>query len=559
VFVCYAHRDSASVYADLVELHDKGIRLWYDEGIPAGTSWRGEIAAAIKGAQHLIFFISDASLKSNHCLREVDYALTHNVDIIPVYLEDCSLPAELDLVLNRVHALFKARDSMYMDHLLGALKGDRGLAALLPVTRKRTLKIGLPLLLIALAALPLLMWLKPSKTPFSEPAGSVATAAPSAYDRYLEGLKLMERWDKDDNLETATDLFRKAATLDPGFALAHARLADALRLRYAITREETWLNEAVENANEAMRLNADLAPVQVAMGRIRATQGNYDLASAALERALAIDPNDASANQAMATVFERQGRLQDAEAAFKKAVALDPDNLLIRDSYANFLFRQGRFEDAADQWRAIIRIAPDHFGALVNLGAALNELGDVSEAITMYERAIEIRPTYMAYSNLGTSYGRAKRYPEAIKALRKALEIDDTDWLAWGNLGYSYSWMHGEDPQATEAFDRAIQLAEAARQENPRDPYVNSDLALYYAKTGQAERAQQRLETALTLAPDSGEILAAAAEVYELAGNRDRAVDLAKKSMESGFPRQRFQRNPEFAGLLTDPRMQDLP
>ena len=55
VFVCYAHKDSDSVYSDLAELNQAGINLWFDEGITAGTSWRAEIASAIKGASKFIF------------------------------------------------------------------------------------------------------------------------------------------------------------------------------------------------------------------------------------------------------------------------------------------------------------------------------------------------------------------------------------------------------------------------------------------------------------------------------------------------------------------------
>ena len=106
-FVCYAHADSDSVYSDLVKLDRNGIDFWYDEGIPAGAPWRAEIAAAIQGATKFLFYISEASLDSVYCLREVDFALNHDVEIIPVYLEDFSLPPELELVLNRVQALFR--------------------------------------------------------------------------------------------------------------------------------------------------------------------------------------------------------------------------------------------------------------------------------------------------------------------------------------------------------------------------------------------------------------------------------------------------------------------
>ncbi|MGD8680602.1 MAG: tetratricopeptide repeat protein [Lysobacterales bacterium] len=558
VFVCYAHKDAPTVYADLVELDGNGVHVWYDEGIPAGSAWRGEIAAAIKGASKLIFYISEASLVSSHCLREVDYALHHDLEIVPVYLEDCPLPEELELVLNRVQALFRNKDDRFMGHLLGALSGKRGLVPLRSSRKKPRLGLTTVLLLLVVVLAPLL-WMQWDRSAGRQPDSSPVSSEPSAYDHYLDGLKLVERWDKGDNLEQAIGLFREAATMDPDFALAYARLAEALRLRYAITRDDSWLSEAAEDARKAVQLSPDLAPVQVALGQVHSAQGNIDLASAAFERALAIDPNDAPANQAMAKVYERQGRVDDAEASLQKALALAPDNLLIRDSYANFLYRQGRFDEAADQWRSVIRQAPDHFGALVNLGSALSEMGKLPEAITMYERAIEIRPNYMAYVNLGTAYARMDNYPKAVEALNNAIKLDDSDWLAWGNLAYAYSWKGGEEAKARETFEHAIGLAEAARKENPRDPFVNSDLALYYAKTGQEGLALERLQTALTLSPDSGEILAAAAEVYENAGQHDKAVEAALKSMQLGFQRLRLQLNPELAGVFKDPRLHDLP
>ncbi len=560
VFVCYAHKNADSVYADLILLDGSGIHLWYDEGISAGKSWRAEIAGAIKGAKKFLFFISEASLQSSHCLREIDYAISHDIEIVPVYLDGSTLPAELELVLNRVHALFRHTDSMYQEHLLEALQQDGSrFAPFVRAKKSHKLSMTLALLLLAATGLLLFAWSPWDSAVTGKNSDPAKMAAPNAYNRYLEGLDLIARWDQGNNLDTSIDLFREATTLDPDFALAFARLAEALRMRYALTSDEAYLTEAVANADEAIRLDDSLAPVQVAYGRIQVTQGNFDLALAALQRAVAIDPNDAKAHQAIATVYERLGRLDDAEASFKKAIAFDPENIGILDSYANFLFRQGRSDDAARQWQTVIRIAPDNFAALVNLGSALSETGKIAEAITVSQRAIELRPSYMAYSNLGTAYSRAQRYTDAAEAYRKALELDDTDWLAWGNLAYVYAWTNGMDAQATETFQRAIELAEAARPQNPRDPFVHSDLALYYVKTGQTELALQRLGTATTLAPDSGEIQAAGAEVYELLGQRDKAIELAKLSLDLGYPRQRLQRNPEMSELLSDPRMQASP
>jgi tetratricopeptide (TPR) repeat protein len=558
VFVCYAHKDSDSVYADLMQIHSNGIHLWYDEGISAGSSWRGDIATAIKGAAKFLFYISETSLASSHCLREVDYALSNDIEILPVYLDDSGLPGELELVLNRVQALFREKDTEYMQHLLEGLQHSKPLASLLPQPKKRNLHIWLPVLTLVLSLLVIVLWTQRNSNTGVDKATQTSTAAPNAYDAYLEGLELMERWDKEGNLDAAIELFKEAISIDPGFALAFARSAEALRIRYALTGDETWLDQAVSSVDEAVRLNADLAPVQVTLGRIHATRGNTDLAFAALKRALEIDANDAPANQAIAKLYSRLGRSEDADTAYKKAIALDPENTMILNSYANFLYNQGRFDDAISQFQMVLRLAPEHYAALLNLGTVFEETGKRPEAIAMYQQSIKIHPTYMAWSNLGTAYFRAERHVDAVDAYQNALKLDNSDWLAWGNLAYVYSWLNGMDQKTTETYEHAIELAEAARQKNARDAYVHSDLAIYYAKTQQVELAVQRLKTAITLSPESANILAAAAEAYEVLGQRDNAVELVQKAIALGFSMQQFQQNPEMSDLINDPRMQAL-
>ena len=44
LFISYAHRQSEEVVSTIRILHEKGWRLWYDEGIPAGSDWlRGSL------------------------------------------------------------------------------------------------------------------------------------------------------------------------------------------------------------------------------------------------------------------------------------------------------------------------------------------------------------------------------------------------------------------------------------------------------------------------------------------------------------------------------------
>ncbi|MCZ6643827.1 MAG: protein kinase [Gammaproteobacteria bacterium] len=120
VFVCYAHADRNVVYPEMKWLRDQGINVWYDEGISGGTVWRSEIATAILKASRMLYYISPASLASDHCNREVIYALDKNIKLLPVYLEDVQPTGELDLALNRIQALNRD-DDYYRDNLLTGL------------------------------------------------------------------------------------------------------------------------------------------------------------------------------------------------------------------------------------------------------------------------------------------------------------------------------------------------------------------------------------------------------------------------------------------------------
>ena len=120
VFVCYAHEDEDVVYPEIALLNEQGVHLWYDEGISAGRIWRAEIAEAIEAASKILLYVSESSLESHHCGREINLALDLDKDILPVYLEDVELTADLRIGLSQVHALYR-RDADYQQHLFAAL------------------------------------------------------------------------------------------------------------------------------------------------------------------------------------------------------------------------------------------------------------------------------------------------------------------------------------------------------------------------------------------------------------------------------------------------------
>lgn len=91
LFISYAHRQSEAVIRTIRILHDKNYRLWYDEGIPAGSDWPANIAEHMQSCERVIFFLSARSMESQNCYSEMRTAFRLKKPILVVPLEDVEL------------------------------------------------------------------------------------------------------------------------------------------------------------------------------------------------------------------------------------------------------------------------------------------------------------------------------------------------------------------------------------------------------------------------------------------------------------------------------------
>ena len=100
IFISYAHRDSARVLPLLEAMQQEGYRIWYDEGIAAGTSWPEYIASHLLESSFVLVFLSKASAVSPNCAREIHYAAQYEKPMAAVVLEDVKLSPGLEMQLS---------------------------------------------------------------------------------------------------------------------------------------------------------------------------------------------------------------------------------------------------------------------------------------------------------------------------------------------------------------------------------------------------------------------------------------------------------------------------
>jgi eukaryotic-like serine/threonine-protein kinase len=362
------------------------------------------------------------------------------------------------------------------------------------------------------------------------------TSTPTAYEAYLKALGYMHRYDKPGNLDMSISALQSALEVDPHFALGYATLGEAYRLKNQVDPNPKWIAEASSNLQRASQMDSQLPSTYVSLGRLHSGLQQNELALQEFQKALALDTRNADAMIGTANVYERLGRLQEAEDNLKRAAALRPDYWDGYNSLGSFYDRQKRYGDAIAQFRRVIELTPDNAAGYSNLGGELMNLEDpnsLKEAEEAFRRSIALAPSYPAYANLGSLYFQEKRYSESAEMTRKALEISDKDWRVWDNLLQSYLWS-GQPDQASKAREMTTKLLEQYVKLHPQDAGAIADLAAFYAEDKQREKALAEINGALALEPQDSEVLSYAATVYEILGDRRRAIDYARDSLKHG-------------------------
>lgn len=376
--------------------------------------------------------------------------------------------------------------------------------------------------------------------------------APAVYESYLKGLGYVQRYDKAGNLDRAIQLFEDALKANPPFALAYSGLAEAYRRRYETTRDAGDIPKATDACNRAIALDPQLASAFITLGRIHAANGKPELALEEFQHALRLEPRSADALQGMARTYQSMGRGREGEDLLKRAAALQPDYWESFNRLGSFYYAEGRYQDAIPQFRRVIELTPDNIVGYSNLSTTYRRLGRTSEAQSLLENALRLGPNYAVYSNLGVLYLDGRRFEDALGMIERALQLNDKDYRLWGNLGLACAFS-GAKTKSREAFARAAALAEQAVKLQPEDAILDANLGKYYGWLGRRSDALSRLAAALARAPDDQQVLERAAETYLQLGMRPQAVAVVNRAFQHGYPLSQFRNNPELEPIVNEP------
>jgi adenylate cyclase len=265
-----------------------------------------------------------------------------------------------------------------------------------------------------------------------------------AYEAYLRGRQALGQFRRTQVLESATH-FRRAIALDPGYAQAHAGLADALaqiaQWRFATPAEV--IPEGTAAASRALDLAPDLAEAHMAQGHLRSLGGDQD----------------------------------GARRAFERAVELNPALYDAWNYYARHCYAHGEHARAAELFQQAYRLRPDDYSPLVFAAGSLAHVGDMAGSLKLARRAADgfLRQCALEPENLRAHYlapsvlHQAGRIDDARRLAARALAIGPDDWSALYNVACFHSVI-GEHERALDLLERVVQAGGGYRVWLENDP-----------------------------------------------------------------------------------------
>jgi TolB-like protein/Flp pilus assembly protein TadD len=398
-----------------------------------------------------------------------------------------------------------------------------------------------------------------------------------AYLAFVQAHNLSNALEDLENLKQAEQLYERAISLDPEFALAMARYSE-LESWILHDRERTAerRDKARTLAERALQLQPDLPEAHLALGfSYYYGDNNYEAALKEFEIAQRGLPNESEVYLAIGAIQRRQGKWAESTANLEKAVSLNPKDIWPLQNLT-FNYEMLRNYDAANKTidRALA-LNPTALEPLdVKAKLAIVEKGDFGAAEKAFEAVKSVPMSSEQRVKLAglraDVFLLGRKYKQGLEELERL--ADDELAAIPRALAYKYFLVGagrkalGDQVGARRAFLKARDLLERYAKQSPEDAKIHVQLAKVLAWLGEKDAALAEAQRASELVPESKdafggpEIAAEVAEVYARVGDNDRAIEILDGllSRPSSVSVALLRVSPVWDVLRGDPRFQAL-
>ena len=254
----------------------------------------------------------------------------------------------------------------------------------------------------------------------------------------------------------------------------------------------------------ALLLRPDFPLALQSLGEAHDATRNYELAIKAYDRVSDSSPQWLTIQIRKAYDLNSLKRTDEAVALLERISVSRPNETRPLDALGSILRSHKRYKEAAVSYGRAIDLLkkPEkgHWALFYARGVCFERLGKWPKAEADLKRALELsadQPLVLNY--LGYSWvDQGKNLKEAMKLIRKAVELKPDDGYFVDSLGWAY-YRLGNFAEATKHLERAVEL-------RPDDPVINDHLGDAYWRVGRRLEARFQWSQSLTLEPEAKEI-----------------------------------------------------
>jgi TolB-like protein/Tfp pilus assembly protein PilF len=353
----------------------------------------------------------------------------------------------------------------------------------------------------------------------SHALASVGTHDTEAYNLFLRGeyeLRQAEISRIAEAYDRADAFYRQALARDPNFAEAAAELARSRLSRHwfvsPLTPPES--EEVKSLIDRALALAPNSPEAHSALGLFFYWgHRQYEMALTEFNRALELQPNNASAQLYCAAVYRRRGEWERSLADFQRAQELDPRDPQIQDNIgATYLFMRLWKDAERAETRALALDPHNTEAARVLARTRLNATGDIDsarraldgfpEAITSLTREWFAAGEVAGFSGIWVYLDVIERcFTDAFQALEKKMVSNDLGHLQQLVGRAALRVLVGDPEAAKSAGQEALPLLEARLRERPDDDFAITELSWVYLALGRNADALRLSRQAADLVP----------------------------------------------------------
>lgn len=151
-------------------------------------------------------------------------------------------------------------------------------------------------------------------------------------------------------------------------------------------------------------------------------------------------------------------RWKDSISLFSHSLSVTQGNYVAHNNLGTALMDGGEITEAKVHFIEVLKLRPKHFTARSNLGVILIYQGKLEEAIEQFSEALRLKPDFVkAYSNLGIALAKLGKPDIAMKYFEEAISIKPDYADAHNNLGFLMAGQ-GKLGEAITHFREALRI-----------------------------------------------------------------------------------------------------